>query len=76
MTLAGATYSASTTVSHFTLATAVPGLTVHSGSLNSGRTVANLRLHYDGSDFAAAATIAVTVAAAGTGHNAALLGVP
>ena len=72
VTLAGTTYSASSTVSHFTLVTAVPGLSVHSGSLNSGRTVANLRLHYDGSDFDAAATIAVTVAAAGTGHNAAL----
>ena len=71
VTLTGTTYSASSTVSHFTLATAVPGLTVHSVSLDSS-TVATLRLHYDGSDFNADATIAVVVAADGTAHNAAL----
>ena len=69
---AGATYAAEADTSHFALTTAVPGLTVHSVAFNSGRTVATLRLHYDGSDFDAAATIAVTVAAAGTSHNAAL----
>ena len=72
VTLTGATYDAAADASHFTLTTAVPGLTVHSVSFNGGRTVATLRLHYDGSDFDAAATIAVTVAAAGTNHNAAL----
>ena len=72
VTLASAIYSASSTVSHFTLATAVPGLAVYSVSFDSGGTVATLRLHYDGSDFDAAATIAVTVAAAGTSHDAAL----
>ena len=69
---AAATYAAGADASHFTLTTAVPGLTVHSVAFNSGRTVATLRLHYDGSDFDAAATIAVTVATAGTSHNAAL----
>ena len=69
---AAATYAAGANASHFTLTTAVPGLTVHSVTFNSGRTVATLRLHYDGSDFDAAATIAVTVAAAGTSHNSAL----
>ena len=72
MTLTGTTYSASSTLSHFTLATAVPGLTVYSVGFNDGRTVATLRLHYDGSDFDAAATLAVTVNAAGTEHSAAL----
>ena len=72
VTLTSATYEAAADASHFTLTTAVPGLTVHSVSFNSGRTVATLRLHYDGSDFDAAATIAVTVAATGTNHNAAL----
>ncbi len=69
---AAVTYAAGANVSHFTLTTAVPGLTVHSVTFNSGRTVATLRLHYDGSDFNAAATIAVTVAAAGTSHSVAL----
>ena len=69
---AAATYAAGANASHFTLTTAVPGLTVHGVAFNSGRTVATLRLHYDGSDFDAAATIAVTVAAAGTSHNSAL----
>ena len=72
VTLTSATYESSADASHFTLTTAVPGLTVHSVSFNSGRTVATLRLHYDGSDFNAAATIAVTVDAAGTSHSAAL----
>ena len=72
VTLTSATYESSADASHFTLATAVPGLTVHGVAFNSGRTVATLRLHYDGSDFDAAATIAVTVAAAGTNHNSAL----
>ena len=72
VTLTSATYESSADASHFTLATAVPGLTVHSVAFNSGRTVATLRLHYDGSDFDAAATIAVTVDAAGTSHSAAL----
>ena len=72
VTLTSATYESSADASHFTLATAVPGLTVHGVAFNGGRTVATLRLHYDGSDFDAAATIAVTVDAAGTNHNAAL----
>ena len=72
VTLTSATYESSADASHFTLTTAVPGLTVHGVAFNSGRTVATLRLHYDGSDFDAAATIAVTVAAAGTSHNGAL----
>ena len=72
VTLTSATYEAAADASHFTLTTAVPGLTVYSVAFNNGRTVATLRLHYDGSDFNAAATIAVTVAAAGTSHNAAL----
>ena len=72
VTLTSATYESSADASHFTLTTAVPGLTVHGVTFNSGRTVATLRLHYDGSDFDAAATIAVTVAAAGTNHNSAL----
>ena len=72
VTLTGSTFDAAADASHFTLTTAVPGLTVHSVSLNGGRTVATLRLHYDGSDFDADATIAVTVAEAGTGHSAAL----
>ena len=72
VTLTSATYESSADASHFTLTTAVPGLTVHGVAFNSGRTVATLRLHYDGSDFDAAATIAVTVAAAGTNHNSAL----
>ena len=43
--------AATTWPPHFTLATAVPGLTVHSASFNGTRSVATLRLHYDGSDF-------------------------
>ena len=72
VTLTSATYEAAADASHFTLTTAVPGLTVYSVAFNNGRTVATLRLHYDGSDFNAAATIAVTVAVAGTSHSAAL----
>ncbi len=72
VTLTSATYESSADASHFALTTTVPGLTVHGVAFNSGRTVATLRLHYDGSDFDAAATIAVTVAAAGTNHNTAL----
>ena len=72
VTLTGATYEATADASHFTLATAVPGLAIYSVGFNSARTVASLRLHYDGSDFDSAATIAVTVAPAGTSHNAAL----
>ena len=65
-------YAAGADVSHFTLATTVPGLSIDKVSFNTGRTVATLRLHYDGSDFDAAATIAVTVATAATGRPAAL----
>ena len=65
-------YAAGADVSHFTLATTVPGLSIDKVSFNTGRTVATLRLHYDGSDFDAAATIAVTVATAATGRSAAL----
>ena len=72
VTLTSATYQSTVAASHFTLTTTIPGLTVHSVGLNTGSTVATLRLHYDGSDFNTAATIAVTVAAAGTSHNAAL----
>ena len=72
VTLTGTTYATGANTSHFTLTTAVPGLTVHSVSFNSGRSAATLRLHHDGSDFDSAATIAVTVAAAGTLHTAAL----
>ena len=72
VTLTGATYASGAASSHFTLTTAVPGLTIYSIGFNTGRTVASLRLHYDGSDFDAAGTIAVTVAPAGTSHNAAL----
>ena len=72
VTLTSTTYATGANTSHFTLTTAVPGLTVHSVSFNSGRTAATLHLHHDGSDFNSAATIAVTVAAAGTLHTAAL----
>ena len=72
VTLTSATYQSTVAASHFTLTTTIPGLTVHSVGLNTGSTVATLRLHYDGSDFNTAATIAVTVAAAGTSHNSAL----
>ncbi len=72
VTLASATYTAAAAPSHFTLTTTIPGLAVHSATFNSDRNVATLRLHWDGSDFDAAATIAVTVDAAATTHNAAL----
>ena len=72
VTLANTTYAAGAHASHFTLTTAVPGLTLYSVGFNAGGTVATLRLHYDGSDFDAAAALAVTVAAAGTGHSAPL----
>ena len=65
VTLTGATYAAGANASHFTVA-GVPGLTVYSVWFNAGRTVATLRLHYDGSDFDAAAALAVTIAAAAT----------
>ena len=70
--LTSATYTATAAPSHFTLTTTIPGLAVHSVTFNSGRNVATLRLHWDGSDFDAAATIAVAVDAAATTHNAAL----
>ena len=70
--LTSATYTATAAPSHFTLTTTIPGLAVHSATFNSGRNVATLRLHWDGSDFDAAATIAVAVDAAATTHNAAL----
>ena len=76
VTLTGTTYEATADASHLHLATDVPGLTIYSVGFNSGRTVATLRLHYDGSDFDTAATIAVTVAAAGTAHSAALTTAP
>ena len=70
--LTSATYTAAAAPSHFTLTTTIPGLAVHSVTFNSDRNVATLRLHWDGSDFDAAATIAVAVDAAATTHNAAL----
>ena len=70
--LAGATYESSADTSHFTLNTTISGLSVHRLWFNSGRTGALLYLHWDGSDFDAAATISVTVTAAGTSHSAAL----
>ena len=70
VTLTGATYDVSVAASFFTLTTAVPGLTIHSASFNSARTVATLRLHYDGSDFDTARTIAFTIAGLTTGTQA------
>ena len=70
--LTSATYQASATTSHFTLNTTISGLTVDSLWFNSGRTGATLRLRWDGTDFNAAATIGVTVAAAATTHSSAL----
>ena len=70
--LTSATYTAAAAPSHFTLTTTIPGLSVNSLWFNSGRNGAILYLHWDGSDFDAAATIGVTVDAAATTHNAAL----
>ena len=70
--LTSATYTAGAAPSHFTLTTTIPGLAVNSLWFNSGRDGAILYLHWDGSDFDAAATIGVTVDAAATTHNAAL----
>ena len=70
--LTGATYESSADTSHFTLNTTISGLSVNRLWFNSGRDGALLYLQWDGSDFDAAATISVTVAAAATNHNAAL----
>ena len=70
--LTGATYESSADTSHFTLNTTISGLSVNRLWFNSGRTGVLLYLHWDASDFDAAATISVTVDAAATNHNAAL----
>ena len=72
VTLASATYATDAAASHFTLTTAISGLAVDGVGFNTGRTAATLRLRWDGTDFNSAATIGVTVAAAGTTHTAAL----
>ena len=69
----GTTYNATgVTTSHFTLNTTISGLTVDGLWVNGTRTRAELYVRWDGSDFNAAATISVTVAAAATSHSAAL----
>ena len=70
--LTGATYENAADTSHFALTTTIPGLTVNSLWFNGGRTGAILYLRWDGSDFNAATTIGVTVAAAATTHGTAL----
>ena len=70
--LTGATYENAADTSHFALTTTIPGLTVNRLWFNGGRTGAILYLRWDRSDFNAAATISVTVAAAATTHSAEL----